>query len=62
MRDGFVRGLTHQLGPDRAYRDPIEVARERVRTILDTHHPEPLADAQRAELARILAAADRELG
>jgi hypothetical protein len=38
------------------------VARERVRWILDNHEPEPLEAAQQAELARILAAADRELG
>ena len=55
-------GLTHQLGAEGGYRDPVEVARERVAWIRENHHPEPLEEAQQAELARILAAADREIG
>jgi trimethylamine--corrinoid protein Co-methyltransferase len=43
------------------YRDPIEVAREKAEWILANHHPEPLAEAQQAELKRILQAAEREL-
>jgi trimethylamine--corrinoid protein Co-methyltransferase len=62
MRDAMVRGLTHQLGAGSGYRDPVEVAREKVRWILDTHHPEPLGEREQAELTRILATADRELG
>ncbi|MGC9333961.1 MAG: trimethylamine methyltransferase family protein [Anaerolineae bacterium] len=62
MRTAMVPGLGHQAGPDGKYRDPLEVARERVRWILDHHRPEPIEAAQQAELARILAAADRELG
>jgi trimethylamine---corrinoid protein Co-methyltransferase len=54
--------LTGQPAPDGGYRDPIEVARERVRWILDNHHPEPLEPAQRAEFGRILQAAEHELG
>ncbi len=42
------------------FRDPIEVAREKTDWILANHQPEPLPDEQRAELARILRAADRE--
>jgi len=61
MRDAMVRGLTHQLGAATGYRDPVEVAREKVRWILETHHPEPLEETVQAELTRILAAADREL-
>jgi hypothetical protein len=38
------------------------VAREKTDWILENHQPEPLDSAQRAELTRILAAADRELG
>jgi hypothetical protein len=38
------------------------VARERVAWIRANHHPDPLEPAQQAELARILAAADREIG
>jgi trimethylamine--corrinoid protein Co-methyltransferase len=62
MRDAMVRGLAHQLGPDGQYRDPREVAREKVRWILENYEPEPLEEAKRAELVRILDAADRELG
>jgi hypothetical protein len=62
MRDALVRSITHQLNDRMVYRDPVEVARERVRWILDNHRPEPLEEAKQAELTRILAAADRELG
>jgi trimethylamine--corrinoid protein Co-methyltransferase len=62
MRHAMVRGLAHQLGPDGQYRDPGEVAREKVRWILENYEPEPLEEAQRAELSRILDAADREIG
>ncbi|MGD9001549.1 MAG: trimethylamine methyltransferase family protein [Anaerolineae bacterium] len=61
MRHAMVRGLAHQLGPDGGYRDPAEVAREKVRWILENYEPEPLKEAKRAELNRILDAADREL-
>ncbi len=44
------------------YRDPIDVAREKVSWILENHHPEPLDEAKRLELKRILHAAERELG
>ena len=61
MRTSMVRALTHQLGTDGKYLHPREVARERVRWILENHHPEPpTADVQK-ELDRILAAADKEL-
>jgi hypothetical protein len=49
------------VGDDNQYRDPYEVAREQVRWILENHHPEPLEAAQRAELTRILTAAEHEL-
>jgi trimethylamine--corrinoid protein Co-methyltransferase len=62
MRTAMAPGLTHQIGPDGKYRDPLEVAREKVRWILEKYRPEPLEEAKRAELTRILAAADRELG
>ena len=61
MRTAMKPGLGHQMGPDGKYREPLEVAREKVRWILENHQPEPLEEAKRAELARILAAADREL-
>lgn len=61
MRDALKRSITHQLGEDGKYRDPVEYARSRVRWILENHHPEPLEEVKKAELKRILAAADREL-
>jgi trimethylamine:corrinoid methyltransferase-like protein len=39
----------------------VEVARERALDILENYAPEPLDDAVKAELARIVGAADREL-
>jgi trimethylamine--corrinoid protein Co-methyltransferase len=62
MRTAMVPSITHQAGPDGRYRDPLEVAREKLHWILDNYLPEPLEGAQKAELGRILAAADRELG
>jgi trimethylamine--corrinoid protein Co-methyltransferase len=62
MRTALKRGLTHELGPEGGYRDPVEVARERVAWIRANHHPEPLEAVKAAELTRILAAADRGSG
>jgi trimethylamine--corrinoid protein Co-methyltransferase len=62
MRTALRRGLPHESAESSGYRDPVEVARERVAWIRANHHPEPLEAAQRAELTRILAAADREIG
>ncbi|NWG35778.1 MAG: trimethylamine methyltransferase family protein [Chloroflexi bacterium] len=62
IRTSLVRGLTHELDANNKYRNPHEAAREQVRWILDNHHPQPLDAAQQAELARILSAADREIG
>ncbi len=61
MRASFVGGLQHQPAADGHYRDPVEVAREHADWILANHVPEPLATDQKAELKRILAAADREV-
>jgi trimethylamine--corrinoid protein Co-methyltransferase len=62
MRTSLKRGLTHELAPEGGYREPVEVARERVAWIRANHHPQPLEPAKAAELTRILAAADRDLG
>jgi trimethylamine--corrinoid protein Co-methyltransferase len=62
MRTSLKRGLTHELAEHGGYRDPVEVAREKVDWIRANHHPAPLDPAQQRELTRILAAADRELG
>jgi trimethylamine--corrinoid protein Co-methyltransferase len=54
--------LTAQPRQGGGYRDPLEVAREKVDWILANHHPKPLEDAQQTELTRILNAADHEKG
>jgi trimethylamine--corrinoid protein Co-methyltransferase len=54
--------LTAQPHKGGGYRDPLEVAREKVDWILANHHPQPLEEAQKVELTKILKAADREKG
>lgn len=53
--------IVHVYNDGGGYRDPIEAAREKTKRILEQHHPQPLADPQRAELKRILGAADSAL-
>ncbi len=62
MRTALKRSLTHELVEGGRFRDPVEVARERVAWIREHHHPTPLDPAQADELTRILGAADRDLG
>jgi trimethylamine--corrinoid protein Co-methyltransferase len=62
MRRRVFSPLTMQPEPNGGFRDPVEVAREKVSSILQNHHPEPLPEIQQKEIAHILAAADRELG
>ncbi len=61
MRTAVTPAITHQAGPDGAYREPLEVARERVEELWRDYRPVPLEEDKAAELARILAAADAEL-
>ncbi len=61
MRDAVKPAITHRLGPDGAFRDPIEVARERAEELWRDYRTEPLEEDKAAELTRILAAADAEL-
>ena len=61
MREAMKPAITHQRGPDGGYRDPREVAREKVEWILANYAPEPLEEEKKKELGRILRAADREL-
>lgn len=44
----------------RKWRDPVDVARESVRWILQNHVPEPLPEDVRQELRKIVAAADKD--
>jgi trimethylamine--corrinoid protein Co-methyltransferase len=61
MRTAMVRSNAQELGATGQYRDPVEVAREKLSWIIEKHHPEPPpADVQK-EIDRILAAADREV-
>jgi len=62
MRRREFSDLTSQPKDGGGYRDPIELAREKVDWILENHHPKPLEEAAQAELKRILRAAERELG
>ena len=61
MRTMMEMGVTHQMDSEGKYRDPLEVAREKIGWILDNYQPEPLEEAKKAELTCILKAADREL-
>ena len=60
LRQRKFSDLTSQPLPGGGYRDPLEVARQRVDWILENHHPQPLDEAQQNELTRILNAADRD--
>jgi trimethylamine--corrinoid protein Co-methyltransferase len=61
VRESLTRGITHQIGSDGKYRDPREVAIEKVNWIRKNHFPEPLEAEKQAELRRILVAADHEI-
>jgi trimethylamine--corrinoid protein Co-methyltransferase len=60
LRQRQYSGLTGQPNPTGGFRDPQEVAREKVDWILANHHPTPLDEVQKSELTRILVAADSE--
>ena len=53
--------LTARTDQSNQITDPVVVAREKVDSILKTHHPQPLDADQQAEITRILASADREI-
>jgi trimethylamine--corrinoid protein Co-methyltransferase len=61
LREREYSDLTRQITPEGRVRDPIEVAREKTARILENHRPMPLEEAQRAELTRLVRAAEREL-
>jgi len=61
MRTSWVPGLGHELDAEAKFRDPNDVARERLAWILENHETEPLPEDKQQEVARILAAADQEL-
>ena len=61
MREWELSELFSQSDGKGGYRDPVEVAREKTAWILENHHPQPLEEAEQAELNRILASAEGEL-
>jgi trimethylamine--corrinoid protein Co-methyltransferase len=60
MRKRLFSELTGQPKAGGGYRDPVEVAREKVEWIIANHHPKPLEQAQQDEISRILKSADKE--
>jgi trimethylamine--corrinoid protein Co-methyltransferase len=62
LRQRKFSELTGQTDGSGKMRDPVEVAREKVESIIQNHHPQPLEASQQAELTRILTAADQEIG
>jgi trimethylamine--corrinoid protein Co-methyltransferase len=61
MPRGMIRAVTQQIDSSGTYRDPLEVAREKVDWILKNHQPEPLEEKKQAELLRILEVAGHEM-
>lgn len=63
-RDGLRRlrysELTAQPAPGGGWLDPIEVARQKTQSLLETHFPQPLEIAQQDEIKRIIHAAEKE--
>jgi trimethylamine--corrinoid protein Co-methyltransferase len=62
LRKRNFSDLSSQPASEGGYRDPLEMARQKVDWILENHHPQPLEDGQKVELERILAATDRQFG
>jgi trimethylamine--corrinoid protein Co-methyltransferase len=61
IRTAMKRAITHQLNEESKYRNPREVARQKVSWILENHHPEPLEKHVQDEISRIIQSATREL-
>jgi trimethylamine--corrinoid protein Co-methyltransferase len=62
MRTAMERSITQYLDSDGKYRQPIDVAHEKIAWILENHHPQPLEAAKQREMECILSAAAKELG
>ncbi len=61
MRQRYFSDLVGQPHPTGGYRDPIAIAQDKVRWILENHHPQPLEEKVQNELRRILSTAEREM-
>ncbi len=59
MRKRVFSEITSQPEKSGGYRDPLEVAQEKARWILEHHQPEPLEPHQQKELIHILKMADK---
>ena len=62
MPKSMKRAITHEIDAEGKYRDAVEAAIDKVKWILENYQPQPLEAEKQAELQRILAAADRQLG
>jgi trimethylamine--corrinoid protein Co-methyltransferase len=60
MRKLEFSELTAQPSTQGGYRDPVDIAREKVAWILENYHPEPLSEDKQTELKQIIKVADRE--
>ncbi len=54
--------LTSQAASNGDFRDPVQLASQKVDWIIENHHPQPLDDHQRAEFEQILASAEKKFG
>jgi trimethylamine---corrinoid protein Co-methyltransferase len=54
--------LATQADPSGNFRDPIQIAREKVDWILQNHYPKPLEEEQKKEFKHILEAAEKKFG
>ena len=61
LRASTSLAMTHVPAGGGGYRDPVEVAREEAERLYHEYRPQPLGASERAELTRILAAAEAEL-
>ncbi len=62
LRKRTFSGLTMQPGKTGGYLDCVDVAKDKVKWILENHHPEPLDQHRQEELSHILMIAERAFG
>lgn len=60
LRKLELSDLCAQSDPMGGYRDPVELARERVNWILENHFPQPLSQEEQTELRHVIKTAERE--
>jgi hypothetical protein len=62
LRKLWDPGITHQWSPEkRDFRDPQEVAREKIKWILDNHKPKPLDQKVRKGIKSVIEEAGEQL-